>query len=139
MDTKSITDLLLEHSIRPTPNRMIVADTLSHATGPMSLMELEAEIGSIDKSNVFRALTLFRDQRLVHVLDSSDGVRYELCRSHGHDGEDEDAHVHFQCEICGKTFCLEDIPIPKVMIPSGYSPTSVNYIIKGVCPKCHKP
>ena len=109
MDSETITDLLQDHSIRPTPNRMIIADTLSHATGPMSLMELEAEIGSIDKSNVFRALTLFRERHLVHVLESVDGVRYELCHSHGPD--DEDAHVHFECERCGKTYCLEDIPI----------------------------
>lgn len=134
MDSKSITDLLQDHSIRPTPNRMIIADTLSHATGPMSLMELEAEIGSIDKSNVFRALTLFRERHLVHVLESVDGVRYELCHSHGPD--DEDAHVHFECERCGKTYCLEDIPIPKVIVPSDYTPLTVNYIIKGVCPKC---
>lgn len=134
MDSKSITDLLLEHSIRPTPNRIIVADTLSHSFGPMSLMELEAEIGSIDKSNVFRALTLFREKHLVHALESADGVRYELCHSHG--PEDEDAHVHFECEKCGKTYCLEEIPIPKVVIPSGYAASSVNYIIKGICPKC---
>ena len=45
----------------------------------MSLSELEYKILSIDKSGIFRALTLFREHHLVHVIeDGGDGVRYEL-------------------------------------------------------------
>ena len=138
METNDIMALLEEHNVRPTANRIIVAGALAKAGMPMSLAELETEIDSIDKSNIFRALVSFKDNHLVHAIeDGSNGVRYELCKSHDHD-HDEDLHVHFHCEICGKTFCFEDIPVPKVDVPEGYQPISTNYIIKGICPSCQK-
>lgn len=93
--------LLTEHGVKPTANRITVAKTLAAARRPMSLSELEAGIMSIDKSGIFRALTLFREHHLVHVIeDGSNGVRYELCQSHhGHD-DDDDQHVHFDRERC---------------------------------------
>ena len=138
METNDIVALLEENNVRPTANRIIVARALAKAGMPMSLAELETEIDSIDKSNIFRALISFKDNHLVHAIeDGSNGVRYELCKSHDHD-HDEDLHVHFHCEICGKTFCFEDIPVPKVDVPEGYQPISTNYIIKGICPSCQK-
>jgi Fur family ferric uptake transcriptional regulator len=103
----------------------------------MSLSELEYKILSIDKSGVFRTLTLFREHNLVHVLeDGGDGVRYELCHSHDGHQEDDDQHVHFYCEHCHRTFCLHDTPIPAIKLPEGYVAQSINYMVKGVCPEC---
>ena len=56
METNDIVALLEEHNVRPTANRIIVAGALAKAGMPMSLAELETEIDSIDKSNIFRAL-----------------------------------------------------------------------------------
>jgi Fur family ferric uptake transcriptional regulator len=128
--------LLEEHGVKPTPNRILVAKALAEAGRPLSLMELEARLETIDKSNVFRALTAFREAHLVHVLeDAGDGVRYELCHSH-HEEHDDDIHVHFYCTKCHRTYCLEDTPVPPVQVPEGYAPDSVSYLIKGICPDC---
>lgn len=128
--------LLEEHGVKATPNRILVARALSNAGRPLSLMELEAQLDTIDKSNIFRALTAFREAHLVHVLeDAGNGVRYELCHSHHHD-HDDDMHVHFYCTHCRRTFCLEDIPVPPVSVPGGYQPESSSYLIKGICPEC---
>ena len=103
---------------------------------PISMKELETKIQTIDKSNIFRTLSLFKQQHLVHQLeDGNDIVRYELCLSDD-DEEDEDMHVHFYCERCHRTYCLNDIHIPQVELPAGYEQSSINYMIKGVCPKC---
>ena len=129
--------LLTAHDIKPTANRIVVAKTLAAAERPMSLSELEYKILSIDKSGVFRALTLFREHHLVHVIeDGGDGVRYELCHSHDGHAEDDDQHVHFYCERCHRTFCLHDTPIPAVQLPHGYHLASINYMAKGLCPEC---
>jgi Fur family ferric uptake transcriptional regulator len=129
--------LLASHDIKPTANRIVVAKTLAAAERPMSLSELEYKILSIDKSSVFRVLTLFREHHLVHVIeDGGDGVRYELCHSHDGHAEDDDQHVHFYCERCHRTFCLHDTPIPTVSLPEGYRLTSINYMVKGLCPEC---
>ncbi|MBR5697658.1 MAG: transcriptional repressor [Prevotella sp.] len=128
--------LLSQHGIRPTANRIVVAKALASAMRPMSLIELERTIGTIDKSNIFRALTLFRDKHLVHLIEDGTGTRYELCHSHDHH-HDDDRHPHFHCERCHRTFCLDNTEIPAIPIPDGYQAMSVNYIVTGLCPECN--
>ena len=128
-------ELLAQHGVRPTANRLLIAKALQEAGRPLSMTELETRLETIDKSNVFRALSAFKDAHLVHVLeDAGDGVRYELCHSH-HD-EDDDVHVHFYCTKCRRTYCLEDTPVPPVKVPEGYEAESVSYLVKGICPQC---
>ena len=137
MNSAECEALLASHGIKPTANRIVVARTLAAAERPMSLTELEYKILSIDKSGVFRALTLFREHHLVHVIeDGGDGVRYELCHSHDGHAEDDDQHVHFYCKRCHRTFCLTDMPIPTVSLPAGYELHDINYMAKGLCPEC---
>ena len=137
MDENSCVRLLEEHGIKPTANRIVVVRALATSMLPQSLAELEQRIGTIDKSNVFRALMLFREHHLVHAIEgSSDGTKYELC--HSHDKEhDDDQHPHFYCEVCQHTYCLDGLEVPPVAIPQGFEVRSVNYMIKGVCPHCH--
>lgn len=136
MEENKYTVLLDEHDIKPTANRLIVLRTLDGAGRPMSLTELENKIQTIDKSGIFRTLSLFREQHLVHVIeDGGDGVRYELCHSH-HDEIDDDLHVHFYCEQCHQTYCLDHIPVPGIELPEGFIMSSVNYMVKGICPHC---
>jgi Fur family ferric uptake transcriptional regulator len=137
MNESAITALMQEHDIRPTANRIIVAKALAEESRPLTMTELDDRIGSIDKSGIFRTLTLFKEQHLVHVLEDGEGVRYELCHSHDH-SIDNDMHVHFHCEHCGQTICLEDLPIPEVTLPDGYEMQSANFVLKGICPKCRK-
>ena len=136
MEENKYTVLLDEHDIKPTANRLIVLRTLDGAGRPMSLTELENKIQTIDKSGIFRTLSLFREQHLVHVIeDGGDGVRYELCHSH-HDEIDDDLHVHFYCEQCHQTYCPDHIPVPGIELPEGFIMSSVNYMVKGICPHC---
>ena len=136
MDEAQYIQLLEEHGIKPTANRILVVRTLASSIQPLSLAELERRIMTIDKSNVFRALSLFREQHLVHAIEGSgDGTRYELCHSHDHD-HDEDIHPHFYCEECQKTYCLDYTEVPKVQLPKGFEQKSSNLMIKGICPDC---
>ena len=137
MNDSVVTELMKDHGIRPTANRIIVAQALAEESRPLTMTELEDRIGSIDKSGIFRTLTLFKEQHLVHVLEDGEGVRYELCHSHDH-SVDNDMHLHFHCERCGQTICLEDLPIPEVQLPDGYEMQSANFVLKGICPKCRK-
>ena len=137
MTEQDLISLFERHNIRPTANRIIVAKALAAGHQPLSMSELEDRIGSIDKSGIFRTLALFKEQHLVHVLESGEATRYELCHSNDHT-EDNDMHLHFHCEQCGKTFCLEGHPIPEVSLPDGYEMESASFLIKGTCPKCKK-
>ena len=130
--------LLEEHGIKPTANRIVVVRELASAMRPMTLAELEYKILSIDKSNIFRALCLFKEHRLVHVIEgNSDGARYEICHSHDHD-HDEDVHPHFYCERCQQTYCLDYCEMPEIQLPKGFEKISANLMIKGVCAECNE-
>ena len=130
----SLEELLEHHGVKPTANRLLVARSLQESRRPLSLMELEEKLETVDKSAVFRTLVTFRDAHLVHMLDG-DPVRYELCHSH-HEDLDDDLHVHFYCLKCHKTYCLDDTPIPPVKAPEGYAVQEASYLLKGVCPEC---
>ena len=136
MDEAKCTRLLEEHGVKPTANRIVVVRELARSLHPVTLAELEARIQTIDKSNIFRALTLFREHRLVHVIEGGgEGAHYELCHSHDHE-HDEDLHPHFYCERCQQTFCLDYTEIPGIPLPEGFEKTSANMMIKGICPDC---
>lgn len=138
MDEATCISLLQAHDIKPTANRILVAKALASSIQPQSLAELERRIISIDKSNIFRALVLFRKQHLVHAIEgSSDGTKYELCYSHDHE-HDDDQHPHFYCEKCQQTYCLNDAELPEILLPQGFEAHSSNLMIKGLCPHCKK-
>ncbi len=136
MNEKQIEGLLEQHGIKLTANRILIAKIMSTLDYPISMKELETMLLTMDKSSIFRTLSLFKSHHLVHQMeDGNDIVRYELCHSHS-DEEDEDIHVHFYCEHCHRTFCLNEISVPQVNLPVGYRQTAVNYMIKGICPDC---
>ena len=130
--------LLEAHGIKPTANRIIIAKALHHAEDALSMKELEYSILSLDKSSIFRVLTLFREHHLVHAIEGGDGsVRYELCMSHD-EVLDDDEHVHFFCEQCRRTICLHDTPRPQVDLPAGFEQHSANFLVRGLCPSCSR-
>ena len=138
MDETTCVKLLEEHHIKPTANRIVVVKALESSMQPQSLAELERKISTIDKSNIFRALNLFREHHLIHAIEgNSDGMRYELCHSHSHE-HDDDQHPHFYCEQCQQTYCLDYTEVPEVRLPEGFEATSSNLMIKGICPHCKK-
>jgi len=130
---------ILEHKgVKPTPNRIIVMDALLKAKHPVSLAELDGIIETMDRSSIFRSLSMFLDNSLVHgIEDGSGSLKYEVC--HGLEQcSISDMHVHFHCESCQSTFCFEDVKIPQTQIPQGFQAHSINYVIKGLCPECSK-
>ena len=120
MKNSDFEDILEQHGIKPTANRIVVLGVLVENNIPLTINEMANRIETIDKSNIFRVLNLFHNKHLVHVIESGkDGVLYELCTSH-HDGHDDDIHPHFYCEKCHQTTCLE-AKAPSIDLPQGYT------------------
>ncbi|MQN16166.1 Fur family transcriptional regulator [Segatella copri] len=138
MNSQNIISRLESKGIRPTANRILVMKTLMGEQNPQSLSNLERKMVSMDKSSIFRTLTLFLEHDVVHAFEDGRGVLcYELCEEKGacdhHDG-----HIHFYCESCQRSFCMEDIHIPSFELPEGFYPHSISFVIKGECPDCRK-
>ena len=138
MNSQDIISRLESKGIRPTANRILVMKTLMGEQNPQSLSNLERKMVSMDKSSIFRTLTLFLEHDVVHAFEDGRGVLcYELCEEKGacdhHDG-----HIHFYCESCQRSVCMEDIHIPSFELPEGFYPHSISFVIKGECPDCRK-
>lgn len=128
--------MLERKGIKPTANRILVLKELMGCSRPINLADMERMLETIDKASIFRVLELFSQKDLVHVIeDGSRTQKYELC--HGSEQHTPaDQHVHFYCEQCRETFCLESVSVPAVEVPDGYNVRSANYLLKGICPKC---
>lgn len=138
MNSQDMISRLESKGIRPTANRILVMKTLMGEQNPQSLSNLERKMVSMDKSSIFRTLNLFLEHDVVHAFEDGRGVLcYELCEEKGacdhHDG-----HIHFYCESCQRSFCMEDIHIPSFELPEGFYPHSISFVIKGECPDCRK-
>lgn len=138
METNQIEKILHLRDIKPTAIRMLVLEAmLNHGTA-FSLTDLENEMETVDKSTLFRTIHLFHQHHLIHSIDDGSGsIKYSVCR------EDcqcalGDLHVHFHCNRCGNTFCMESIAIPNIPLPDQFSLESVNFVMKGICAQCKK-
>lgn len=133
---KEIETILITYGVTPTPVRKLVYKSFMDSKGPLSLSDLETKLDTVDKSTISRTLSTFKDRQMLHSFtDGSGSVKYELCLSHDLD-EDVDLHIHFRCEVCGKTKCLPDIGVPYVELPEGYISHEFNYVITGICRDC---
>jgi len=138
MKQQSIIEHLESKGIKPTANRILILKELMLARSPLSLSNLEHTMVSLDKSSIFRTLTLFLEHDVVHAFEDGRGVlNYELCEESGK-CDHHDGHIHFYCESCQRSFCMEDIHIPSFELPEGFFPHSVSFVIKGECPECSK-
>lgn len=128
-------DILTRAEIKPTPNRLLVLKELLGAEHPLSLIEIEMRLATMERSSVLRALNTMLEADVVHILEDGNGVsKYEVCRSEHHDFDD--LHPHFFCVRCGKTFCITNQTIPRIELPDNFCTISANYMLKGLCPSC---
>ena len=138
MEQQDIISKLEAKGIKPTANRILVLKTLASEQHPQSLSSLEHKMLTMDKSSIFRVLTLFLEHDVVHAFEDGRGVlNYELCEEEGK-CDHHDGHIHFYCETCQRSFCLDDIHIPSFELPEGFCPHSVSFVIKGECPECKR-
>ena len=128
------TETLTRHGIRPTAVRLLIYKTALRFHDTFRMSELEDALESVDKSTVFRTLSLFAARHLLHEIeDGSGSTKYCICRNDRPCGIDE-LHCHFHCEACRKTFCLDYTHIPAVRYPAGFEVRQIDYLLKGLCP-----
>ena len=98
--------ILSQEGIRVTAVRLLVLKTIYNTiSGAFSLQDVVSQLGTADPSSVFRALTLFSQKGLLHLIDDGSGVQ-KYCVCHCPDHHHHSGHIHFTCTLCHKTFCL---------------------------------
>lgn len=131
--------ILKKHGLKFTENRKVILEQFLAVNYALSYNDIDASISkSLDKVTVYRTLKSFEESGIIHeVLDGGAQIKYALCHlgtcsSHDH----HDAHVHFKCFDCDKTFCLESTKIPAIQLPQGYQINKQSVNISGICKAC---
>ena len=140
MDNHQLSDeqVFKKAGIRVTAVRLLIWREISNSfPGAFSLSDLEDALPTVDKSTLFRTLTLLSEAHLLHDIDDGSGS-HKFCVCHHDDTLHCTGHVHLTCRVCHRTFCLTDVRIPQVDLPEGFIPEEAEYIVKGVCPDCAK-
>ena len=122
--------------IRVTAVRLLIWREIRHSfTGAFGLSDLEDALPTVDRSTLYRTLTLLSEKHLLHDIDDGSGS-HKYCVCHHDDTRHCQGHVHLTCRVCHKTFCLTDTVIPRVTLPDGFVVEETEYVVKGICSAC---
>ena len=136
MDEQYYIYRLEKKNVKPTALRLLILRTMMNSPFAVSLTDLSEMLVTVDKSTIFRTLTLFLGQHVIHAIeDGSGSLKYEVCSSECNCTVN-DMHTHFYCERCHRTFCFKNIQIPVIPLPEGFTMQSINYMVKGICSNC---
>jgi len=130
--------ILKEHGLRLTDSRKEVLEVFLKKKFAISHSFLEDQLkASHDRVTIYRTLYSFLDKGIVHkVLDEGGSSKYALCATCTHHQHSHD-HVHFKCEVCGQTNCIDTIHVPQFALPKGYLAKETGILIQGICNQCN--
>jgi Fur family ferric uptake transcriptional regulator len=132
-----ITGLLQQHDLRKTAIRVQVLELFLHANQAIGQQEVELQMSKADRITVYRTLRTFEQRGIIHqAIDGTGKMKYALCEADCNEDAHYDSHAHFHCEICNKTVCLDQIPVPNIHAPKGYQVHQAHLLLSGKCETC---
>ena len=136
--TQQIQQLLKRNQLSITDSRSKILELFLQQNGALAHADIEKKSGaSFDRVTVYRTLQTFVEKGIIHTIPTADNsILYALCKDECSEGHHHDHHVHFVCQQCSNTICLEDITVPDIKLPEGYRATQVEVVVNGVCKDC---
>ena len=133
-----VADLLKRNRLSVTGSRKKILQLFLEQPGALAHGDIENKAGEkFDRVTVYRTLQTFVDKGIVHTIPTADNsIRYALCKDNCSDGHHHDHHVHFMCDNCGNTYCLDDVVTPEIKLPRGYSTKHIEVLVEGLCKDC---
>jgi len=122
--------LLKKKGLRCTDPRLRTLNVILAGDRPLSHAEIEERLEPrLDRVTLYRVLGDLAGVGLLRRITTGAATRYGVS---GH------AHAHFTCDVCGKTTCLETVPVPHPALPVRYVVEEVELNLSGLCPVCSK-
>lgn len=132
-----IQKILETHQLRKTAVRVQVLEIFLNQQEAFSHADIERQMDQIDRITLYRTLKTFEDKGVIHkAIDGSDKVKYALCHHGCDEHEHHDAHAHFHCDDCGKTYCLDEVEAPAVRAPGKFKVAMTHLVMTGRCETC---
>lgn len=134
-----VSNILKQNKLSVTASRQKILQLFLDNNGALAHSDIEKGTGeNIDRVTVYRTLQSFVEKGIVHTIPTSDNsIKYALCKDECEEGHHHDHHVHFVCQLCGNTFCLDKVVTPEIELPAGYILKQVDVVAKGICENCN--
>ena len=134
-----IVDVILKkNQLSVTGSRKKILELFIGSKGALAHADIERKAGlKFDRVTVYRTLQTFVDKGIIHSIPTPDNsVKYALCKEDCQQGHHHDNHVHFICNHCEKTICLDEISVPHIQLPNEFAPVYSHMVVTGVCREC---
>lgn len=129
-------NILGSHGYRTTKARRAVFDALHDTMHPMSIQELNTECRDYDRVSIYRALKLYEQLNIIHLIYLGWKKRYELAepfKAH---------HHHLQCSHCHALVTIDEIELEKIIdticTKHAFQPQTHSFEIQGICRQCQQ-
>ena len=133
----TVKKILDKKEVRITAMRQMLLEYFLEKNKILGLGELEKAFPRADRITIYRTLKTFEGKGIIHsISNGTSEVKYALCNEFCSPAQHADSHPHFQCVKCNKLECLENVFVPQVELPRGYSMESVEMTIQGICVDC---
>ena len=134
----NVPDILKRNQLSVTASRKRILELFQENGGALEHNDIEKSTGDkFDRVTIYRTLQTFVEKGIIHTIPTADNsVRYALCKDECTEGHHHDNHVHFVCDSCSTTFCLEAVSVPEVHLPKGFQPNLIEVVVTGKCKNC---
>ena len=131
-------EVLKRNQLSVTESRIQILELFYNKNNALEHNDIEKITGEkFDRVTIYRTLQTFVEKGIIHTIPTADNsVRYALCRDACTEGHHHDNHVHFICDECGTTYCLEAVTVPEVRLPKGFQPNLIEVVVSGKCKNC---
>jgi Fur family ferric uptake transcriptional regulator len=138
MESAAINDILKRNQLSVTGSRKKILDLFLTNNGALAHHNIEEKTGEkFDRVTIYRTLQTFVEKGIIHTIPTADNsVLYALCKDECTTGHHHDNHVHFICDNCNVTYCLDDVVTPEVKLPKTFKPKVIEVLVSGVCGNC---
>ncbi len=94
-------------------------------------------VNLLTRVTIYRTLQSFVEKGIIHLIPTkANSKKYALCKDDCEAGDHHDNHVHFICEECSKTICLDDVTVAQVKVPRVFTPQHAEMVVNGICGEC---
>ena len=135
---ESVEIILKKNQLSVTGSRKKILELFITSRGALAHADIEKKAGEkFDRVTIYRTLQTFVDKGIIHSIPTVDNsIRYALCKENCKEGHHHDNHVHFICNHCEQTICLDEVIVPEVKLPNEFAPMQTQMVVMGLCREC---
>ncbi len=86
---------------------------------------------------VYRRLRVFEEKGIAHrIVAHSETVRYAAAYPAAPVPALANDHVYFKCINCRHIYCLNQVPVPTVVLPTAFQVLRGDHLLSGICGQC---